>query len=477
MTVGEKIQFYRKQKGLSQEELGKLLIVSRQTVSQWENGQTYPTVDNLMRLREVFGITMDDLVKEGEPALPETVEEPLEIYDSKPTRQEVDSAYYEMLWENKRFLRANRLSALLVVIVLFLAFYITFRGEARAICAGMSLAYLGWVVFGWSRDRAGWKKDCLALRNRLLEDRTFLVKAYENYMTVSVIQEGKEQSFGHIKYDEIEAVLERQAFYVVIHKKSLLFFRKNGIASNGFFRTLFVRKLAEYQKTHFTQEQLVRYNWWHGLAILSLMIGAFFVPWLSDGYRFLYWWDILLLAPLVALIWLYLHFWKKGFKAVKRSVIWILGLLFLFVAVRTVQVWSSYEEKIVFSVDAEYIRRAEDLTGMDIPEGYYTTVEPANEIRGSAHYYWDALLEYYETDEIENLVYQDTRWISSTSFVAYRLVTGWYLDNEELWDRIAVYNVTTDAWNTVPEDGEKCRYIAFLWYQSGEMLVITEFKK
>jgi transcriptional regulator with XRE-family HTH domain len=66
MTVGERIQFYRKQNGLSQEELARMLIVSRQTVSLWENGQTLPTIDNLIRLRDIFGISVDEMLV-GEP--------------------------------------------------------------------------------------------------------------------------------------------------------------------------------------------------------------------------------------------------------------------------------------------------------------------------------------------------------------------------------------------------------------------------
>ncbi|MBR0302689.1 MAG: helix-turn-helix transcriptional regulator [Clostridia bacterium] len=50
MTVGEKIQFYRKEKNLSQEQLGQMLFVSRQTVSLWEKDQTMPTIDNLLKL-------------------------------------------------------------------------------------------------------------------------------------------------------------------------------------------------------------------------------------------------------------------------------------------------------------------------------------------------------------------------------------------------------------------------------------------
>ena len=64
MTVGEKIEQYRKDSKLSQEELASKLFVSRQTVSQWENNQTSPTVDNFLRLCEVFGISMNDFFED-----------------------------------------------------------------------------------------------------------------------------------------------------------------------------------------------------------------------------------------------------------------------------------------------------------------------------------------------------------------------------------------------------------------------------
>ena len=57
MKVNEKIQYFRKKAGLSQDELGKRLLVSRQTVSLWEEGQTLPSLDNLTRLREIFEVS------------------------------------------------------------------------------------------------------------------------------------------------------------------------------------------------------------------------------------------------------------------------------------------------------------------------------------------------------------------------------------------------------------------------------------
>ncbi|MBQ8859563.1 MAG: helix-turn-helix transcriptional regulator [Clostridia bacterium] len=67
MTVGEKIQYYRKRSGLSQEELGQKMLVSRQTVSLWEMDKTLPTIDNLLRLKEIFSVSIDDILGDGTP--------------------------------------------------------------------------------------------------------------------------------------------------------------------------------------------------------------------------------------------------------------------------------------------------------------------------------------------------------------------------------------------------------------------------
>ena len=64
MKLNDKIYEYRKIKRWSQEELAEKLEVSRQTVSKWEVGKAIPELDKLIKLSEVFGITVDELVKE-----------------------------------------------------------------------------------------------------------------------------------------------------------------------------------------------------------------------------------------------------------------------------------------------------------------------------------------------------------------------------------------------------------------------------
>ena len=54
MTIGSRIQAMRKERGMSQEELANKLSVSRQTVSQWETGQTAPSIDNIYTLKDIL---------------------------------------------------------------------------------------------------------------------------------------------------------------------------------------------------------------------------------------------------------------------------------------------------------------------------------------------------------------------------------------------------------------------------------------
>ncbi|WEV42061.1 helix-turn-helix transcriptional regulator [Bifidobacterium sp. ESL0682] len=63
MQLGGQIRDHREAMGLSQDDLAGKIFVSRQTVSNWETGRTYPDVQNLLLLGNLFGITLDELVK------------------------------------------------------------------------------------------------------------------------------------------------------------------------------------------------------------------------------------------------------------------------------------------------------------------------------------------------------------------------------------------------------------------------------
>ena len=60
--IADNIRNYRKANNMSQDELAEKLGVSRQSISLWENGQTQPTLDNIVALAKIFNITSDALL-------------------------------------------------------------------------------------------------------------------------------------------------------------------------------------------------------------------------------------------------------------------------------------------------------------------------------------------------------------------------------------------------------------------------------
>jgi len=63
VNLSKQIQSRRKNLNLSQDSLAQKLFVSRQTISNWENGRSYPDVQNLLLLSTIFNVSLDELVK------------------------------------------------------------------------------------------------------------------------------------------------------------------------------------------------------------------------------------------------------------------------------------------------------------------------------------------------------------------------------------------------------------------------------
>lgn len=61
MDLGKQIAYFRKHKDITQDALAKLLGISNQAVSKWENGQSCPDIELLPKIADVFGITLDEL--------------------------------------------------------------------------------------------------------------------------------------------------------------------------------------------------------------------------------------------------------------------------------------------------------------------------------------------------------------------------------------------------------------------------------
>lgn len=64
MLIRKKIRDGRLKIGLSQEDLAEKLDTTRQTISSWENGKTYPGIQTITSLSDIFNVTVESLIRE-----------------------------------------------------------------------------------------------------------------------------------------------------------------------------------------------------------------------------------------------------------------------------------------------------------------------------------------------------------------------------------------------------------------------------
>ena len=92
MVFGEKLKAERKHRGWSQEELADKLYVSRQSVSKWENGQNYPSIEMVIKISDLFGVTVDELLRSDEELTKKV------IHDSKQLKYPRLKATFDVLF-------------------------------------------------------------------------------------------------------------------------------------------------------------------------------------------------------------------------------------------------------------------------------------------------------------------------------------------------------------------------------------------
>lgn len=144
MTLAEKILSLRTARGMSQDDLAEKLEISRQSVSKWETGQSIPDLDKIIRLADLFGVSVDELVREGERPQPPEPPQPQVVYVERERKQELSPV-------QKLGIIMEASGAALAVIGIM--------GAPLLIFAAVALVILGlplllakkhpWLIMGW----------------------------------------------------------------------------------------------------------------------------------------------------------------------------------------------------------------------------------------------------------------------------------------------------------------------------------------
>lgn len=81
MEIGQKLKTARVNLGFTQEQIAEQLMISRQTVSNWENEKSLPDVVSIMKLSDIYQISLDELLK-GDSKMLEKIEKDTAIVKS-----------------------------------------------------------------------------------------------------------------------------------------------------------------------------------------------------------------------------------------------------------------------------------------------------------------------------------------------------------------------------------------------------------
>lgn len=81
MEISSKLKEARTRSKMTQEKVAEELQVSRQTISNWENGRSYPDIISVISLSDLYGITLDELLK-GDSNMIKYLEESTNVVSS-----------------------------------------------------------------------------------------------------------------------------------------------------------------------------------------------------------------------------------------------------------------------------------------------------------------------------------------------------------------------------------------------------------
>ena len=133
MSLGERIKEQRKNCGLSQEKVAELVGVSRQAVTKWEAEQSAPSTENLFRLAEIFGTTVDILLASEKEEKNSPAEQIYYLYKMEEAKKADD-------------LRARRKKNVLMALSVMGGYILIYLLGRLIWCDLTESSFIGWLV-------------------------------------------------------------------------------------------------------------------------------------------------------------------------------------------------------------------------------------------------------------------------------------------------------------------------------------------
>jgi len=471
MTVGEKIQFYRKKIGLSQEELGQKMLLSRQTVSLWEMDKTLPTIDNLLRLKEIFSVSIDDILCEEEATEPteKKTEQPREAYTFQyrlAELQEIEKHTFAPLVKSMVFFA--------VLGVLFLIFSLI-KGERGALF-GFIIGVLLFVLCFQIKNYLSYKKAWTQNKNTVLKN-TYSYQVYKEYFVLHVSRDG-------------DTVLERKTYFHEVEKaqsvgRSLLLhvggmmyvLRKEVLAPDSVFFT-FVQNTSHQVAVQKPKDNLKKVsNLLFVLSICTIWGALAVVAFLSERNRMMVenMWAFFLFLPVpIASIAFGLYLKKRRYTYKKNIIVGVVMAILLSIYGSFTFIFAN-----VYTHGDEPILRAEQMLALDIPPHAHINTQDwtQNSQSFSGGYIYSSSEIYFDADAViafERSLPNNEKWLSQIPNDLIG-ITSYFFDMQT-GDYRLIYNQDTKQFNELPEHSGTYRFLNILYDADSHTMKLVEYQ-
>ena len=466
MTVGEKIQFYRKKIGISQEELGQKLFVSRQTISLWEMDKTLPTVDNLIRLKDIFSVTIDEILSDAEPTEAENAKE---NYVFQYSKEDLRGLY--------KYAIRPTVKRLIIFAVAFIFLFISFAAtDAPDSIIGLTLGAFIFGVIAYVRAFVVSKKSWNANEKRIL-DSVYQYEVYEKHFVLNVSKNGEITKTFNIKFEEIEKISTWGRFFIIQYGGQSYLIDKEALDKDSHLLSFCSNNPSN------VDEQAAK----SPLKTVSILLLIFSIASIVGGgicvaimshYNYTYtdnMWVFFLFTPIpIASLIFGLWLKKKSKKFKKNVVVGIVMTVLLCLYGSFTFIFAG-----IYTHDDAPLLRIEETLAIDVPDYLQITTQDWTKgtqttRRGYIYSTSDVYFDENAVKSFEAEMQNDYRWISAipSDLVG---VTSFFCDYDG-YDYYVVYNVSTGEFNKLPDESGRYEFINVLYNSKNKTMKIVEYE-
>lgn len=506
MNIGENIQRLRKEKGLSQEYVAQKIGISRQSISLWEKNKTAPSIENLVVLSEILGVTVDELlgregVQPSDNSRQPVQEMPIgtvELAKDEETKKKGINLYYRKTISARAVMAAAGLLYIVggLLPAIFLADYISLFSFIVFFCIGLGLTIP--LILALYRRRESLKLS------RSSGDSIVKLYFYRQGIGFSTEREDYMGNF-FAYYNEFRGLFISEKELMVAHGPNMYTMRIEDIQGDkDFIIRMLIGNIRyfystdatyKYPKCRMTKKQIKffqRLSWSiFVLAIIFAYIACinilFFINTI-DNMIFMWIFSVsFMVFSLLSLITAIVGK-AKGIRTGARIVISAVMVFYALMALLSVSFYGNTFNSVPYPVDYGYMEEIEQTTGIDFPDKGEVLREGALKnvtytisvkdfyidyqfIRKNVSYV--TFTEIQEVEEFEKYLAESGDWLKSVSdFPKYMRTPFGSLKDYEYF---AVYNVTDDEMNKTIRNPGSYKLI-FLKYDVDEnKLEIIEY--